>query len=905
MNKRRALVCSYHTPQTDRDSGARRIFNLIEFLQQSGWDVNFIASDGVGDIRDVRALQQRAVAVYDGMYDDVEEIFASRRYDLAIFAFWLNAERYLPIIRKVSPSTPVIVDSIDLHFLREVRGVFHQRVGRAGFKLLGDGHGSRFIRELNTYAAADGVLTVSQKEADLINDLIGDPGLSFSVPDYEDLLLSPVPFAERKGILSVGSFQHKPNVEAVEYLCKEILPLVDPALLEDHPVYIVGNCLDKTVRSYGRHIPQVRMVGWVPSVEPYFERARISVVPLLYGAGTKRKMIQALMAGTPTVATSIGAEGLRLRDGEHFLLADDAATFAASITRLLKDEELWHRLLREGHEHIAKARGKGVAQGRFAQAVDAVLTRKTKPAMLGASSDVQQQYRELIPQIRDVVCDTVPPEATILVVSKGDEELLRLNGHRALHFPQADNGGYAGHYPADSAEAIAHLEALRAKGGDYLLFPNTSLWWLDHYREFKEHLDKNYQKSVWRDDTCVIYGLRESDTGSKGQPYLTSPAQLVTSGDEPLVPFNYSGDTKLIAFYLPQFHPIPENDAWWGEGFTEWRNAAKANPSFPGHYQPHLPADLGFYDLRLPETRQEQANLARSYGIHGFCYYHYWFSGKQLLERPFNEVLKSGEPDFPFSLCWANDPWSRRWDGRTQDLLQAQIYSEQDDLEHIRWLLPALADPRAIMIEGKPLFLVYRGKDLPDAQRTTDIWREEVARAGMKGIYLIAVETAWDLGWDATTVGFDAKVLFQPQFGKLITSVPKIPIPGKDELQVYDYNEAWRVLGNLDPVAYRRYETVCPGWDNTARVGDRAVVLHNSTPAAYEEQLRKTIQKVQLEPPDHRIVFINAWNEWAEGCHLEPDRRFGHAYLEATRRALTISTNIPFLNHSQERAMSY
>src|SRR5215472_10557960 len=165
---------------------------------------------------------------------------------------------------------------------------------------------------------------------------------------------------------------------------------------------------------------------------------------------------------------------------------------------------------------------------------------------------------------------------------------------------------------------------------------------------------------------------------------------------------------RLIAFYLPQYHPIPENDAWWGRGFTEWTNVSRAQPLFPSHYQPQLPADLGFYDLRLPDVRCTQAELARTHGIHGFCYYHYWFQGKRLLGRPFEEVLASGEPDLPFCLCWANEPWSRRWNGRPDDVLQAQEYSLADDQAHIRWLLPALKDRRAIRIDGKPVFIVYQ-----------------------------------------------------------------------------------------------------------------------------------------------------------------------------------------------------
>jgi lipopolysaccharide biosynthesis protein len=297
-----------------------------------------------------------------------------------------------------------------------------------------------------------------------------------------------------------------------------------------------------------------------------------------------------------------------------------------------------------------------------------------------------------------------------------------------------------------------------------------------------------------------------------------------------------------------------------------------------------MPADLGFYDLRLPEVQEAQAELADAFGIHGFCYYHYWFHGKRLLEKPFDQVLKTGQPSSPFCLCWANEPWSRRWDGRPHDVLQHQSYSPADDLEHIRWLLPALADPRAITIDGKPVFVVYQAQDLPDPARTVDIWREEVDRAGLPGVYLMTVETGWDAGWDATKVGFDAKILFQPQFS-VLDQVPTLYV-GPESLKVYDYETAWRALVDLEPVSYQRYETVCARWDNSPRTGANGVVLHRSTPEGYGEWLTTAISRVLDKPEDQRLVFINAWNEWGEGCHIEPDLLYGRGYLEATRRAL-------------------
>ena len=211
---------------------------------------------------------------------------------------------------------------------------------------------------------------------------------------------------------------------------------------------------------------------------------------------------------------------------------------------------------------------------------------------------------------------------------------------------------------------------------------------------------------------------------------------------------NASEHPKALAFYLPQYHPIPENDEWWGKGFTEWANVTKARPLFPGHYQPHLPGELGYYDLRVPEVREAQAELARTHGISGFVYYHYWFHGRRLLERPFDEVLASGSPDFPFALCWANEEWTRNWDAQTGRVLMPQQFSEKDDLDHLRWLAKAFADDRYIKIDGRPLMLVYRPMLLPDPKRTTDLWRAGGPEARLpRPLPRLGGEPGWSAGW--------------------------------------------------------------------------------------------------------------------------------------------------------------
>jgi lipopolysaccharide biosynthesis protein len=365
-----------------------------------------------------------------------------------------------------------------------------------------------------------------------------------------------------------------------------------------------------------------------------------------------------------------------------------------------------------------------------------------------------------------------------------------------------------------------------------------------------------------------------------------------------------------IAFHLPQFHPIAENDEWWGKGFTEWTNVVKAAPRFPGHYQPHLPADLGFYDLRLPEARAAQAELAASYGIHGFCYYHYWFHGRQVLERPVNDIWKSGEPQFPFCLCWANENWTRQWDGLENQVLLEQRYSRTDDLEHIRSLIPMFLDPRYIRVGDRPLFLVYRASQLPKPENTTETWRREAERAGLKGLFLVRVESFRDEHGDPRDIGFDSGLDFQPR-GSLVCHgriyrrkwwhIRRLGMhePGLRENDVYDYELLVSNALAAPVPTYPRIPCACPSWDNSSRRTQGATIFVNSTPEVYERWLRGLVdrQKARIGSSGRSgispesLVFVNAWNEWAEGNHLEPCQRWGRKYLEATRRALGVTAN--------------
>jgi lipopolysaccharide biosynthesis protein len=365
-------------------------------------------------------------------------------------------------------------------------------------------------------------------------------------------------------------------------------------------------------------------------------------------------------------------------------------------------------------------------------------------------------------------------------------------------------------------------------------------------------------------------------------------------------------DSKLrtIAFYLPQFHPIPENDQWWGKGFTEWRNVVQAKTLFKGHDQPHLPADLGFYDLRVPETREAQAELAQTYGIAGFCYYHYWFNGRLLLNRPIDEVLRTGHPRLPFCFCWANENWTRRWDGLENEVLMKQDYSHEDDQIHIEHLIRAFSDDRYIKIDGRPLFLVYRTGTLPNPARTAEIWRKACRAVGFPDLFLARVESDGN-DVDPATIGFNGVVEFAPDWALLpprkfrrdewdltqraYNALQKAGLLSRAYRahKVFSYAGLSERMQSRPPVPYVRFRCATPGWDNSPRRQREANIFHGSTPELYERWLQAIIRETLLtHQGDGRIVFVNAWNEWAEGNHLEPDQRWGRAYLDATMRAV-------------------
>jgi lipopolysaccharide biosynthesis protein len=340
---------------------------------------------------------------------------------------------------------------------------------------------------------------------------------------------------------------------------------------------------------------------------------------------------------------------------------------------------------------------------------------------------------------------------------------------------------------------------------------------------------------------------------------------------------------RLIAFYLPQFHPTPENDLWWGKGFTEWTNVSKAEPLFEGHRQPHLPSDFGFYDLRVRETRRDQIEMAKKYGVDGFCYHYYWFSGKRLLNFPLDDMLADQESDMPFCLCWANENWTRRWDGADDQILIAQKYLPDDDLNFIKSLVPFFEDRRYIRLNGKPFLIVYHPQHLPNARKTVEIWRNYCRSIGLGEIHVCAALIQGNE--DYIGFGFDSGVEFPPHNRRTANINTQLSFYNHFRGSVMQYAAIAQSYLERSYSSASVFKTVFPSWDNTARTKERAIVALNGVPDNYEHWLASTIDLVKQSGKCDALIFINAWNEWAEGCHLEPDRWFGHGFLQATLNA--------------------
>ena len=378
---------------------------------------------------------------------------------------------------------------------------------------------------------------------------------------------------------------------------------------------------------------------------------------------------------------------------------------------------------------------------------------------------------------------------------------------------------------------------------------------------------------------------------------------------------------RVIALYLPQFHPIPENNRWWGPGFTEWTNVAKAKPLFKGHVQPKIPADLGFYDLRLPEVRQQQADLAHEVGIEGFCYYHYWFGGKQLLERPFNEVLASGKPDFPFCLCWANHSWSNKTWNRKSNMQSNSMLIEQtypgydDDYNHFMNVLPAFRDKRYITIDGKPVFFLYNPWEHTRVKEWIVTWRKLAQENGLPGLHFVSmcdatltfklnpdgtksrvlpnVESSQDLFQTVLDMGFDAVNCIGMRRGEMLSEGRMLNLcktilrkAGLPIGQFFDYSRTVKGFFPQETKWENVYPTIVPQWDRSPRAATLDGIYVHATPKAFEEHINDALTYIEKKAPEHRIMVLKSWNEWGEGNYVEPDLEFGHGWLEAIKNTI-------------------
>lgn len=348
--------------------------------------------------------------------------------------------------------------------------------------------------------------------------------------------------------------------------------------------------------------------------------------------------------------------------------------------------------------------------------------------------------------------------------------------------------------------------------------------------------------------------------------------------------------SRLIAFYLPQFHEIPENDKWWGRGFTEWVNVKRARKLFPGHYQPKIPADLGYYDLLSPIVQNAQAQLAREAGIDGFCYWHYWFNGKRLLEKPIQEIMASGKPDFPFCFCWANHSWEKKtWvKGSGNTLLIEQTYpGDEDYIAHFNAILPAFRDDRYIKIDGKPFFGIFSPRTIPDAKHFTTLWNELARRNGFEGMHFSGICFKKEQCDELMPMGFNSAI-YDAMFKKdsMVRFIAQVlhkllPIPS-----LIDYNDYSKTVLNATPVDSHILPCVIPNFDHTPRSGIRGALFYNSSPKKWKTLLEGLLQSLSVKQGASNIVIVKSWNEWGEGNYLEPDSRYGKGYILATREAV-------------------
>jgi hypothetical protein len=575
---------------------------------------------------------------------------------------------------------------------------------------------------------------------------------------------------------------------------------------------------------------------------------------------------------------------------QHRALVED---LEAQLVARDRAEQALREELTAREARLAAARH-GEAELREQLSADASTIGRLRDELTAATTALEARSRELATAevTSDVLRDDVERleaacRENIRTLRKLDEELVQMATSRSWRLTEPLRGlrRRITAMPSSLADRISRLGRRiwrklplgvgRKQRLRELLFTKTpwAFRWTRSYRE-------------WR---AVQNALAEAESHRPAVNPAPVTGGSPSPGQQP--PADPPNGLRVIAMHLPQFHRIPENDAWWGEGFTEWTNVRRGRPFYPGHEQPHVPhPDIGEYDLLAPGTLERQAALARRYGIHGFCFYHYWFDGRRLLEKPLEQLLATGRPDFPFCLCWANENWTRAWDGLDREVLVAQRHSPDSDERFIHELIPYLRDPRYIRVEGRPLVAVYRSGLLPDAAATAETWRRICRSEGLGEIHLVSVRSFDKL--DPREFGFDATIQFPPLLlpARDRAADPAVAADSSFRGSLFEYDEAVRL--SLAEVAAdgRMYRGVMPSWDNTPRRQERGTAWMHASPERYGQWLRQAIALAGREqPPERRLVFVNAWNEWAEGAHLEPDMRHGYRNLEETAAALGIA----------------
>jgi glycosyltransferase involved in cell wall biosynthesis len=576
MTQKQVLIVHTRMPAFDRDSGSQDMDNAIRFFLDSGWAVTFVAQEdeAVTEHRHAQRLRDLGVATYAGA-DWVEKVLRSTRFDLALTSFWEASEAVVPKIREHAPDTRIIVNSMDLHFLRLSRAAF------ASNAPVDTTFGDQTRRELNVYNAADAVIAVSDKERDLLSDFMSSDRV-YTLPLAETIERSTVPLAQRRGMYFVGNFRHVPNQRALEYMAAEVLPLIDPDLLAHHPLTVIGNWLDRTPLDVDPDQPGLILAGWVPEVKPYVEQSRLAVVPLLNGAGVKRKVIQAMMAYTPVVTTPVGAESLDLQQGVHALIAADAPDMAAGITRLLSNDHLWAELADHGADHVDQRHGLEPVRQRFADIVHTVMaTPQRVVATTGAETSAQQRHIEMNEAIRARVRMIAEPTA-VVVVAQDRPDTVDLGSISAWPFPRGREGEWGGFEPVDGRAAVTHLEALVGAGARYFVVPRTLFGWRHRLPGLFAHLERCARR-LHADEFFMLYDLVPERSVVEAPPANTSVAVIGTyaadrTGPSPLLSseLGTSEHLQVEQTWVPAGSPRP---AASGADFTVYVDDNAVVPS--------------------------------------------------------------------------------------------------------------------------------------------------------------------------------------------------------------------------------------------------------------------------------------------------------------------------------------